>query len=153
MKKSIILTSLAHPLLVVVVSFQIHFLVDFTMQKTLRHLRCISAEGFLAPKYWCSGPLSCISPIKVNGRLQDWALSDCLVFLAPWKLPSALATKMQQMQMFPFQQELCGMVILTRICLFRACKKRLVSGLSALLRFCYFVLCFSVPFVSVVNRT
>lgn len=135
------MVSLAHPLLAVVVSFQIHFLVDFTMRKALRPLRYFSPEGFLEPTYWCSGPLSRISPVKVNGRLQDQALSDCLLFLAPCLDLEAINCSCHKdaankCRCFHFNEKsykelvtiprLHGMIKLTRICLFRACKKCLV---------------------------
>lgn len=46
-----VLASLAHPLLAVVVSFQIQFLGDFIVRKALRALRYFSPEGFLEPRY------------------------------------------------------------------------------------------------------
>lgn len=136
-----VLASLAHLLLAVVVSFQIHFLVDFTMRKALKPLRYFSPEGFLEPTYCCSGPLSHISPIKVNGRHQDQALSGCLVSLAPCLDLKAIKCSCHidvanKHRCFHFNEKsykelvtipwLYGMVKLTRICLFRACKKCLV---------------------------
>lgn len=110
------------------------FTCGFHNEKSIEALRYFSHERFLEPIFWCSGPLSRISSIKVK------ALSDCLVFLAPCLDLEAIKCSCHKdaankCRCFHFNKNsykelvtipwLYGMIKLTKICLFRACKKML----------------------------
>lgn len=97
------------------------------------------------------------SPTKFNGRLQDQALSDCLVFLAPCLDLEAIKCSCHKgaankCRCFHFNKKfykepvtipwLYGMIKLTRICMFRACKKMSCLRIAVkILLFCFVLQC------------